>query len=152
MPYGWQFKDEGVAITTARGTHTNCFGMLARNNDFIHATTTQTITADFIIEHLDRLSFTITKHTVVVLDNARVHQNTKMKNMQQVWAKRKLFIFFLPPFCPHLNIIERLWKEMKARWLSAENYKDEQTLSYSLNRILHAIGKTLFLHIKPFTN
>jgi hypothetical protein len=71
VPYGWQFKDEAVAITTARGTHTNCFGMLARNNDFIHATTTQTITADFIIEHLDRLSFTITKHTVVVLDNAR---------------------------------------------------------------------------------
>jgi transposase len=149
VPYGWQFRDEDIAIASARGVHINCFGMLAGNNDFVHATTTPTITADFIIEHLDRFSFSIQKHTVIVLDNARVHQNKKMKNMQKIWAKRKLFIFFLPPYCPHLNIIERLWKEVKARWLNPYDYLNDQHLSYALNRILNAIGKTLFLHFKP---
>ena len=104
VPYGWQFKDENIAIVSAKGTHMNCFGLLARNNHFIYKTTIGTITSDFIIEQLDRLSFSIRKHTVLVLDNARVHQSIKMKSLQKIWAKRNLFIFFLPPYSPHLNI------------------------------------------------
>lgn len=150
VPYGWQFKDEDVAIASAKGARMNCFGLLARNNCFVHATTTRNITADFIIEQLDRFSFQINKHTVIVLDNAKVHQCKKMKDIQQIWAGRKLFIFFLPPYSPHLNIIERLWKELKARWVRPEDYQDTQALFYSLNRILNNIGKNLFLNFKPF--
>lgn len=150
VPYGWQFKEENIAISSTKGVHINCFGLLARNNVFSYKTTTQTITADFIIEHLDRFSFHIKKHTVIVLDNAKVHRCKKMKTMQQIWARRHLFIFFLPPYCPHLNIIERLWKELKARWLSPEHYYNDQSLAYALNRILNTIGKTLFLNFKPF--
>ena len=150
VPYGWQFKGENIAILTAKGAHINCFGLLARNNRFIYATTTATITSDFVIEHLDRLSFSVKKHTVIVLDNARVHQSKKMKCMQKIWAKRQLFIFFLPPYCPHLNIIERLWKEIKARWLRAEDYRESQMLFYALNRILNAVGKNIFVNFKPF--
>jgi transposase len=122
--------------------------LLSKDNRFVHQTTLQNITADFIIEQLDALSFTLTKHTVVVLDNARVHQNKKVKAMQQVWAKRKLFIFFLPPYSPHLNIIERLWKEVKTRWLRPEDYTSTDQLFYSVNRILHAVGKSLFIKFK----
>lgn len=43
--------------------------------------------------------------TVVVLDNARVHQNKKVRAIQHIWAKRRSFIFFLSSYCPHLNII-----------------------------------------------
>ncbi len=66
-----------------------------------------------------------------------------MKLMQQIWSKRNLFIFFLPPYSPHLNIIERLWKELKARWICTEEYKDDQSLYYTLNLILNAIGGDL---------
>jgi transposase len=149
VPYGWQFKDEHIAVPCAKGAHINCFGMLSKSNDFIYATTTQTITADFIIEHLDMLSLRIAKHTVVVMDNARVHQCKKMKAMQQIWAQRRLFIFFLPPYPPHLNSIERLWKEIKARWLSPHDYYNQQHLAYAFNRILNAIGNSLFLLFKP---
>lgn len=150
VPYGWQFRGENIAIAAAKGERMNCFGLLARTGQFFHQTTQQTITSDFVIEQLDRLSFSIKKHTVIVLDNARVHQSKKMKEMQKVWARRKLFIFFLPPYCPHLNIIERLWREIKARWLRPEDYYDDQSLFYALNQILNAIGKTLFLNFKPF--
>jgi transposase len=108
----------------------------------------QNITSDFIIEQLDRLSFEIIKHTVVVLDNAKVHQNKKLKGMRRIGAKRKLFIFFLPPYSPHLNIIERLWKEVKTRWLRPEDYTTTDQLFYAVNRILHAIGKPLFINFK----
>lgn len=149
VPYGWQFRDENVCIASAKGERINCFGLLSRNNDFVFKTTTQTITADFVIEQLDWLSWHITKHTVIVLDNARVHQNKKMKAIQKIWAERGLFIFFLPPYSPHLNIIERLWKEIKIRWLCPQDYAAGNCLFYALNRILHAIGKDLTIKFKP---
>jgi transposase len=150
VPYGWQFRDENVAITCCKGAAVNCFGLLSRGNDFIYETRTPTITADFVIEQLDRLSWQINKHTVIVLDNARVHQNKKMKAMQRIWAGRHLFVFFLPPYSPHLNIIERLWKELKTRWLRPQDYSEDQCLFYSLKLILNAIGKDLTINFKPF--
>lgn len=150
VPYGWQFKGEDVWIACCKGAALNCFGLLSRSNDFVCATRTQTITADFVIEQLDRFSWQIEKHTVVVLDNARVHQNKKIKALQRVWAKRGLFIFFLPPYSPHLNIIERLWKELKTRWLKPGDYVDKEQLFYSLKLILDAVGKNLTIKFKPF--
>lgn len=148
VPYGWQFKDENICMKAGNGKKLNCFAMITRNNDFVAATTLETITAAFIIEQLDRFSFEISNHTVVVLDNARVHRSKSMQAMQQVWAKRKLFIFYLPPYSPHLNIIERLWKELKARWLQPADYENEQQLFYSTQLVLEAIGKSLFLNFK----
>jgi transposase len=114
----------------------------------MHQTTPQNITSDFIIEQPDRLSFEIIKHTVVVPDNAKVHQHKKLTGMRRIGAKRKLFIFFLPPYPPHLNIIERLWKEVKTKWLRPEDYTTTDQLFYSVNRILQAIGKSLFINFK----
>jgi transposase len=66
--------------------------------------------------------------------------------MQIIWAKRGVFLFFLPPYCSHLNIIERLWMEIKGRWLQPKDYDHEQQLFYSTRLILDAIGKSLFLN------
>ena len=71
VPYGWQFKDENIAVKSSRRSHINCFGIITRSNKFIYQTTKETIAADFIIEQLDMFSWTIKKHTVIVLDNAK---------------------------------------------------------------------------------
>lgn len=148
VPYGWQFKDENISILSAKGKSINCFGMITTNHDFVATTTLEPINTSFIIEHLDRFSFQINKHTVVVLDNAPVHRSKSIQAMQKVWATRGLFIFYLPPYSPHLNIIERLWKELKARWLRPADYETSQQLFYSTQLILNAIGKNLFLNFK----
>jgi len=149
VPYGWQFKGENIAVKSGRLSRINCFGIITRDNSFVYQTTAGTITADFVIEQLDRFSLTLKKHTVIVLDNARVHRCHKMTAMQRIWARRKLFIFFLPPYSPQLNIIERLWKEIKARWISVRDYGNQQQLFYSVDLILRAIGRGLKLHFKP---
>ena len=148
VPYGWQFTDENISIKSAKGKRINCFGIITRENQFEHATTYETITTNFIIEKINEFSYQIKKHTVIVLDNAKVHQSKAMKAMQKVWAKRQLFIFYLPPYSPHLNIIERLWKEMKARWIQTKDYETDEQLCYATMLILHAIGKNLFLNFK----
>ena len=79
VPYGWQFKDEQVSIKVSKGKGLNCFAMLSRSNELIYQTTTQSITADFVVEQLDQLSLKLQKPTTVVLDNARVHTAAKVK-------------------------------------------------------------------------
>jgi len=150
VPYGWQFPDEKVAIQVKRGKSINCFGFLKRNNDFFYKVTEQNINTEFVIETLDELSFKITKSTVVVLDNAQIHKAKKLRDMLTIWQNRGLFIFYLPPYSPHLNIIERLWKEVKEGWIKPQDYSSADTLFYTVNRICVNIGKTLFINFKEF--
>lgn len=72
-----------------------------------------------------------------------------MKYMQKIWARRQLYLFFLPPYSPHLNIIERLWKELKTRWLRPEDYTEPQGLFYAVKLIFNAVGNDLLLNFKP---
>ena len=150
VPYGWQFDDEDVFIEATKGKSINCFGLLSRNNKFIYRNTQKNINSDFIIETLDELSLTITMSTVVVLDNARTHTACKVKQLFEVWQKRGLYIFYLPPYSPQLNIIERLWKEFKEGWLKPADYQSADSLFYAVDRICANIGKQLFMNFSDF--
>jgi len=150
LPYGWQFKDENISIKTAKGKKLNCFGMITRNNDFVFETTYEMIDSNFIIEQINNFSKTIAKHTVIVLDNAKVHQSKLFKQMKEVWAKKQLFIFYLPPYSPQINIVERVWKELKERWISVDDYLTTDMLFYKTKLILNEIGKSLKLNFKKY--
>ena len=71
-------------------------------------------------------------------------------NTLPIWEKRGLFLFFLQPYSPHLNIAETLWKILKGKWLRPVNYFSTETLHYATNRALAAIGTELninFTHV-----
>lgn len=150
VPYGWQFKDEQVCIVSAKGKGLNCFALISRDNRMVYATSKETITAGFIAEQLERLSFSITKPTVIVLDNASVHTAGKINQALDRWQQRGLFLFYLPPYSPHLNIAERLWKELKARWLIPEDFRTTDNLFFAVNMALAAVGNRLFIHFHEF--
>lgn len=149
VPYGWQFKGEQVFIEAAKGRGINCFALLSRDNKLVYGMTEQSIDAGFIMEQLEQLSLSVRKQTVVVLDNASVHTAQKVKQCLEVWQQRGLYIFYLPPYSPHLNIAERLWKELKARWLKPQDYLTADSLFYQTKLIMQAVGKTLFIHFLP---
>lgn len=150
VPYGWQFADEKVSIGVGKGSAINCFGLITRDNKLIYSTTQESITADFIIEQIDKLSLQLRKMTVLVLDNASVHTADKVKERLKYWQQRGLFIFYLPPYCPHLNICERLWKELKARWLRPQDYQNADTLFYATALALAAVGNQVLIGFNAF--
>lgn len=150
VPYGWQFKDEKVGIKAIHGKQINCFGILSRDNKLVFQTTTQSINSNFIIDFMEKFSFEIKKQTVIVLDNARIHTAHKIKERLKVWQNRGLYIFYLPPYSPHLNIIERLWKELKARWLKPEDYNTFDDLKYRLCCCLSNVGKNLKINYSKY--
>ena len=44
----------------------------------------------------------------IYLDNARYHYAREVQEWLKMYGKR-IVLHFLPPYCPHLNPIERLW-------------------------------------------
>lgn len=150
VPYGWQFKDEPVHIPASKGRSMNYFGLLSRSNQFFYESSTETITSSFVLSQLDGFSFELVKPTVVVLDKASIHTAKKIKARIALWQERGLYLFYLPPYCPHLNIIERLWKELKARWLRACDYVSAEALFYASALALSAVGTTLRINFSAF--
>ena len=109
VPYGWQFRDEDVYIPSQKAQRVNIFGMIDRNNRYHGFTTTESIDADKVVEYLDDFSLRTKRDTFIVLDNASVHRNKKVRELRALWEKRGLFLFYLPPYSPHLNLAETLW-------------------------------------------
>lgn len=143
VPYGWQFKDEDVFMPSQQGKGLKLFGLLSRDNRFHFKTTRGKLDSDFVSEHLETLAFSIKKLTVVVLDNAPVHTADKVQACREAWEHRGLFIFYLPPYSPHLNLIETLWRKLKYFWLRPQDYASEDALCYATTQILAAVGHSL---------
>lgn len=96
--------------------------MIDRHNQYEGFCTMENMTAEKIADFLDKMSLRIRKKTFVVLDNASVHRCKLMKELRPIWEKRDLFLFFLPPYSPHLNIAETLWRILKGKWLRPMDY------------------------------
>jgi transposase len=150
VPYGWQFADEEVAMPSAKGGGLNCFALLSRDNRCLINTSEETFTSRFIFERLEDLSFKLPKLTVVVLDNARIHTSRIIKDRIKVWQSRGLFIFYLPRYSPHLNIVETLWRKLKYEWLSPSDYQSKEHLFYQVRLALTAVGNSLFIRFSKF--
>lgn len=148
VPYGWQFRDEDVYVPSQKAQRINIFGMIDRNNRYHGFTTTGSIDANKVVEYLDAFSLCIKRDTFIVLDNASVHRNKKVRELREPWEKRGLFLFYLPPYSPHLNLAETLWRIMKTKWIRPQDYASSDNLFYTVNRALAAVGDTLGIKLK----
>jgi len=153
VPYAWQFKEEEVFMPSAKGQGLNCFALLSRANMCHFQTTTGAINARFIVEQLENLSFEalrLKRVTVIVLDNAPAHVARTVKERRSFWQQRGLFVFYLPSYSPHLNIVETLWRHLKYQWLRPQDYLQNDALFYRVTQALAAVGSSLKIHFAPF--
>ena len=150
VPYGWQFQDEEVSMPSEKGTGINCFGLVTRSNKSWTAISEKAIDAAFVVEQLERFLFSLSRVTIVVLDNARMHTGKKMRECIDGWQRRGLFIFYLPTYSPDLNLAETLWRKLKYEWLSAEDYESKGHLQYAVRQALSAFGTSLKIRFSGF--
>lgn len=146
VPYGWQFPGENVTIPSDRSAKLNIWGMIDYASRYHGFSSTESMTSERIADFLDKFSLTIRKDTFVVIDNAKVHRSKLMAEMRLIWEKRGLFLFFLPPYSPHLNIAETLWRMLKGQWIQPSDYISTDNLFYAVNRGLAGLGTTHFIN------
>ena len=152
VPYGWQFRDEKVFMPSGKGAGINLFGFITRGNQITFEMTTDQITGEFVVRQIEKLLDTLTKPTVIVLDNAPSNRNRKMRERIEFWAARGLFVFYLPVYSPHLNIAEILWRKLKYEWLSPADYLDWENLKYQVRLGLSNVGSLLKINFSNFNH
>ena len=70
------------------------------------------------------------------------------KEKIEEWKEQELYIFFLPRYSPHLNIIEILWRKIKYEWLKPKDYENLKTLEEALENILVRFGRDFSINFK----
>lgn len=136
VPYGWIKIGEQRGIPSRKGGNLNVFGLVNFIGELTSFQSTQSINSERVIECLDDFCSSIKKKTVVVLDNAPWHVSKVVEQKIKEWENKGLFIFYLPTYSPHLNIIETLWRKMKLEWLKPEHFENKETLHAAINNIL----------------
>jgi hypothetical protein len=141
VPYLWQKKGKTVGLPAhAHSRRLNILGFVSRQNRLHHFATQQTMTAQFFVQSVEALLPTLSCPTVLVLDNATVHRSKLVRAKRAEWKKRGLRLLFLPPYSPHLNKIETLWRMVKYRWLDCGAYRDFATLCQRVLDVLTQVG------------
>lgn len=137
----WQFAGEQIRILPEKGKRLSVFGLLSLDCEGKFWTSEKTIKTEFVIDCLEELlEAKNEKPKVLVLDNARIHRSKKMQAKLAEWEEKGFYVFFLPPYSPHLNIIEILWRKMKYEWLKAEDYLSFESLTKAIKEILSSLG------------
>lgn len=149
IPYAWQFKNEPIEILPQRGKTINTFGIMnLHGNQVVVNTKEGSIKSDFVINAIEEWLVKIQKPTVLILDNAPIHKAKIFQDKIQEWQTKNLFIFFLPPYSPHLNRIETLWRKTKYQWIKPKDYLDLDTLNGALNHIWNKFGNEYVVNFK----
>jgi transposase len=137
----WQFRGEEIRIFPEKGKRLSVFGLLNQNCEGRFWTNEKAIKSEFVIDCLEEwLAGKSEQSRVLVLDNARIHRSRLMQSKLIEWEEKGFYIFHLPPYSPHLNIIEILWRKMKYEWLKAEDYVSFEKLTEAIKEILSNLG------------
>lgn len=114
------------------------FNVLGALNAITHEVITVTndtyITAPQICKLLHKLAdLGLAIPITLVLDNARYQ---KCKVVQDFANSLGIELLYLPPYSPNLNLIERLWKFVKKKCLSAKYYEEFAQFSSAIANCL----------------
>ena len=145
VPYAWQRRGQPpVELPAVRGSggHSVLGFWQARGlGQPLHAYRwAGAFTADLFVLAVNEFCQTLAQPTVLVLDNASIHQAHVARACHAEWAAKGLRLLFLPPYSPELNKIELRWHRCKHYWVRPEDYQTDQTLLQRVEYVLKRIG------------
>jgi putative transposase len=79
------------------------------------------------------------KPCVVVLDNAPFHTAGVIRERETAWEARGLRLYRLPAYCPHLNLIEGVWRRLKGFLMPRRFYDSVVELRQAVLRALRLL-------------
>ena len=140
--YGWQVIGERIALPSSRSQQVNVLGFMRHDGEHLDPYVIEgTVDSNVVIACIDNFSKKLVRPTTLVIDNAPIHGSAAFVEMIPKWEAKNLFLWFLPPYSPELNLIEILWKQIKYRWMPLNAYESIKQLNESIDSILRNFGK-----------
>ena len=119
----WTIKGKPRYIESNTGReHLNICGAYNADNQTIIFVEDQVVNAETIIKLMQKINQKYDKNNLITifLDNAKYHKNQKVKDF--IEANNNIKLYFLPPYSPNLNLIERLWKFANEKIINLKYY------------------------------
>ena len=120
----WAPKDVAIAVEQTTGRdRLNIHGAIDLETGQTHMLVVDKVNAKSFIKLLSEIESTTAMRVIhAFVDRASYHRADIVKE----WLAqpgRKIMLHFLPPYCPHLNPIERLWGLMHKKVTHNRDYK-----------------------------
>ena len=93
-----------------------------------------------VVAYLDALAEGSRKEVVVVLDNAPFHTAKTVKEKRPVWEAKGLRLYYRPAYCPHLNLLEGVWRRLKGFLMPRRFYDSVAQLKEAVLHALRLLG------------
>ncbi len=142
-PYAWQRVGERLEVPVGDRGSIQVLGIQEHEGTtygYLHQGTVRGTTVDDVLEdYCNRIE----KPTVLILDNASVHTCELIVAKLEYWNERGLHFYYLPPYSPELNAIERLWKQLKYQLLPIGAWEKSSSLLHSLATTFRSIGEAI---------
>ena len=135
----WTRRGHRHLIEAKRGKRLNVLAALISNGELFSTKFWQATTAEIFSGFLCGLKNHVGKPLTVILDNASIHKAKSEKDIHRHLNKNGVTLYFLPPYSPELNKIERLWHKMKYTWM-APKCRDSAALEADIDSILSNFG------------
>jgi len=135
----WTAVGKCHKIDANRGKRLNVIGAMLSTGDLFSVALWQTTNSLLFTGFLGLLMNYVGKPLTVILDNASFHKAKAVQPMLKVLAKKRLKLYFLPPYSPELNRIEKLWHKVKYELMEFKT-RNAKTLEEDVRKILDSFG------------
>jgi len=140
VPYAWQLVGERLELASAHGPRQNLLGFFNLRHQFHSFAFEGSIDTHTVIHCFDLFNGRRKKPALVVIDNAPIHSSDEFEEEVERWEEDDLYVRFLPPYSPELNLIEILWRKIKYDWLPLDAYQGFKKMTEALFEVIRGIG------------
>jgi transposase len=135
----WTLRGHRHIIDAPRGKQLNVMAALLSRGHVFNAKVWCTYNGELFTAFLALLRQHVGRPLTVILDNARIHTAKAIQPYLELLKTQGVTLYFLPPYSPELNRMEKLWHLMKHSWLSLKR-RDIEALEKDVGHILDNFG------------
>ena len=116
----WAFSRVFVRTGSGRQRYSILGAVETRDHDFVSVRSTGSVNSETICELIRKIDEAYPGEEItLVMDNARYQRNQKVADLAE---SVKVELLYLPAYSPNLNLIERVWRLVKAKCLRNRYY------------------------------
>jgi transposase len=138
--FGWVLKEEKLGLrSVARPARINLQGCINLETMAYTGIEVEVVNGQSTIDFLELLCKKYEKATQIhiFLDNGMAHRAKKVQEWLKTARGKRIKLHFLPPYCPHLNPIERLWGLMHKNVTHNKFYESFEEFTHEIRRFLY---------------
>ena len=128
-------QQKEVPAFTGKRAYLHVIGAYNWRTAHVSYSTVERKNSDTFMAFLEQLvSEYPTQPLILVMDNASYHHSAKVQAMLSL-LEHRLPVFWLPQYCPELNVIERFWLHLKQTVAANKLYRSLVELRYQVFRL-----------------